>query len=212
MKKVFLVVNPITGENSGRIRSRLEDHFNQAGWMVQVHQLSERENIRRVVREALEEGERAFDMVLAAGGDGTVSGVAAGLVGKEIPMAIIPTGTGNVLARELQIPMDFQKALQLATDSPDTRLIDGLRVNERVFVLNVSVGLSAVVMKNTRREQKRRLGRAAYLWTGLKKLLGFQPYHFTILVDGEKSSWNASEVIIANRRPVAAFAFPGGPG
>ena len=198
MKKAFLVVNPIAGGSPARIQSRLENHFNRAGWMYQVHRLSERESIRRVVRGALVENGESFDLVLAAGGDGTVSGVAAGVVGSEIPLAIVPIGTGNVLARELEIPMDFQRALQLATGSQDRRRIDGLQVDERIFVLNVSVGLSAVVMKNTHHAEKRRLGRAAYLWTGLKKLLGFQPHHFAVLIDGVESGWKASEVIIAN--------------
>jgi diacylglycerol kinase family enzyme len=78
------------------------------------------------------------------------------------------------------------------------RRIDAMHVDGDFFVLNVSVGLTGIVMRDTRREDKRRFGRAAYVWTGLRKLLGYQPHRFVIAIDGESRAVRASEVVIAN--------------
>jgi diacylglycerol kinase family enzyme len=73
-----------------------------------------------------------------------------------------------------------------------------MAVSERFYVLNVSVGLSGLMMRDTARADKRRFGRVAYAWTGLRKLLGYQPHRFSVTVDGEKWTVRASEVMIAN--------------
>jgi diacylglycerol kinase family enzyme len=138
------------------------------------------------------------DVFVAAGGDGTFSGVAGGLVHTEAAVGIVPLGTGNLLARDLGIPLNPQAALNLLTGAHTLQRIDAMQVDKNFFVLNVSVGLTGIMMRDTEREDKRRFGRAAYLWTGFRGLLGYQPHVFHIAIDGESSRVRASEVVIAN--------------
>jgi diacylglycerol kinase (ATP) len=161
-----------------------------------------------VVAEALACG---FDLIIAAGGDGTVSGVAAGLVNQQVPMAILPIGTGNALARELGIPLNLEEAIQLMVDDFDIRAIDGMWVKGWLSVLSVGIGITSMTMQETGREQKRRFGLLAYLWTGLLQLSGLSLNRFELEIDGKIKKVRASEVFISNSRVVGVKLLNLGP-
>jgi YegS/Rv2252/BmrU family lipid kinase len=198
MAKVFVVVNPAAGESGGELRRRIEDHFAGVDWDCEVYETTGQERIASVVRTALGRRDSGVDLVVAAGGDGTVSGAAGGLVHTEVPLGVVPVGTGDTFARELGIPLNLEEALRLLTGEHASVRIDAMGVSGRFYVLNVSVGLSGLMMRDTARADKRRFGRVAYAWTGLRKLLGYQPHQFTVTVDGEGRTVRASEVMIAN--------------
>ena len=198
MKTAFVVLNPVAGHSRERVPSLLERHFAEVNWAWELYETTGEERVADVVRAALERSDGAIDLVVAAGGDGTVSGVAGGLVDVQIPMGIIPVGTGNALARELNIPLNVGAALDLLTGEHALAELDAMQVGERFFVLNFSVGLSSLMTYHTAREDKRRFGRVAYVWTGLMKLFGYQPHRFDVTVDGERTRWRAVEVMIAN--------------
>lgn len=195
--RAFVVLNPVAGQSdTGRIRRVLERRLSEAGWSYEVHETKEDERIAEVVRDALD---REFDIFAAAGGDGTVSGVAGGLVRTGIPLGIIPVGTGNTLARELGVPLDLEGAVDLLVNPHATTSIDAMQAYEdQYFFLNVGIGLTALMMRNTDYREKRRLGQAAYVWHGLKALIGLHPHRFTIVTDGQTTRLRASEVLIAN--------------
>jgi YegS/Rv2252/BmrU family lipid kinase len=138
------------------------------------------------------------DLLVAAGGDGTVSGVASGLLGTGIPLGILPLGTGNVVARELGIPTKLERALALLVGKHSTSTIDAMQVGDQLYLLAVGAGISGRVMRDTRRDAKRWLGRLSYLWPGIKGLLGLQLARFEIVVDGRSTQARASEVMVAN--------------
>lgn len=196
----FIVFNPAAGSSRERVRSRLENHFQREDWSFEVCETTGQkgERIVDVVRRALDEDDQTVDLVVAVGGDGTMSGTAAGTIGRDVPLGIIPMGTGNVLARELSIPLDIEGALDLLTGDHSLKKIDAMGVGDRYFVLNVSVGLSSLMMKNTRAEDKQQFGRLAYLWNGFKKWVGFQPHTFEIVMDDRTFYRRAAEVMIAN--------------
>ena len=198
MAKAFVVVNPVAGGSGGDLRRTIEEHFAGAGWDCEVYETTGQERIAGVVRTALGRRDGRIDLVVAAGGDGTVSGAAGGLVHAEVPLGVVPVGTGDTFARELGIPLNPEAALALLTGEHASARIDAMAVSGRFYVLNVSVGLSGLMMRDTARADKRRFGRVAYAWTGLRKLLGYQPHRFTVTVDGEERSVRASEVMIAN--------------
>lgn len=198
MRKAFVVLNPVAGHSRERVPSLLERHFAEMNWACELYETTGEECVADVVRAALKRKLGAVDLVVAAGGDGTVSGVAGGLVGAPVPMGIIPVGTGNALARELNIPLNVKAALNLLTGEHALAELDAMQVEERFFVLNVSVGLSSLMIHHTAREDKRRFGRVAYVWTGLMRLFGYQPHRFDVSVDGERTRWRAVEVMIAN--------------
>lgn len=215
------MLNPVAGRSdSDVVRRALERHSRGGSWRVEVYETTGEERVAEVVHAAVERG---FDLFVAAGGDGTVSAVIDGLADTDIPLGIIPVGTGNALAHELGVPLDLDGALRLlmgehavldidamqadvASDARMMNTVDGDRasavqassVGARLFVLSLSVGVSALMMRDTNPEDKRRLGVVAYSWTGLRKLLGWQPHHFTLEVDGQERRLRASEVAVVN--------------
>jgi YegS/Rv2252/BmrU family lipid kinase len=183
----------------GRTERHLLRHFAARGWTSEVYDTTGDERVAAVVRAARDRIDgRQVDLFVAAGGDGTVSGVAGGVARAEVPMGIIPLGTGNTFARELGVPMGLEPALEVLTGHHEVMAIDAMRVGDRFFVLNVSIGISGMMMRDTERADKRRFGRVAYVWTGLRKLFGYQPRRFTLTIDQRTRRVRASDVAIVN--------------
>jgi len=195
MLKAFIVLNPVAGSAEDDARGDIEGHFAAHGWECEVYETSGDEDVSALAREAATKG---FGLCVAAGGDGTASAVADGLVGTDIPLGMLPIGTGNVLAQELGIPTDIEDALAVLTGEHETTALDMIRVGDKHFVLNVSIGISSLSMRDTKREWKQRFGMLAYAVTTLRVLLGFQPRRFRVTVDGREREIRASEVMVAN--------------
>jgi diacylglycerol kinase (ATP) len=198
MRSAFVVLNPVAGNSDpSLIRNAVERHLGGRGWTYEVYETTGRERVAEIVRAALKRG---FEVAIAVGGDGTVSGVAGGLVRTGTPLGIIPVGTGNALARDLGIPLDLEGALGLLVDEHRMRTIDidAMQVGDRFLILNLGVGISALAVRGTEHMEKRRLGRIAYVWAGLVEFLGFQPQRFTVVVDGWPRQFRASEVMVLN--------------
>jgi YegS/Rv2252/BmrU family lipid kinase len=195
MRQALVVLNPLAGSTDvDRVRETMA-RAAARGLHCDVHVIAPTELVTAAVRAALPGG---FDLVAAAGGDGTASAVASALVHREVPLGIIPLGTGNILARDLGIPLDLDSALQLLCGPHHTRTLDAMQVGEQFYLLSMGVGLSAVMTRDTTIEDKRRLGRFAYVLRGLLALRGFQQRRFTLTVDGKTSRVRAAEVVVAN--------------
>ncbi len=196
MKKVFVVQNPVSGKHSPKkVTGLIEKYLSEKGWTFDFHYTEQDEDVAQVVSDAVAKG---FDLFLAAGGDGTVSMVATGLKDTDLPLAIIPSGTGNGMARDLQIPLSLEKAITLL-DHPDSiRMLDAMEVNGRHYLLNLSVGLTPRALKESTREEKKKLGMLAYLLAGFKSFVGIQPVNYNLEIDGEEIYSRASEVILMN--------------
>lgn len=198
-KKAFVILNPVAGNSSREeILYLIEKHFQSANWKCEIYQTTGEENVPDVMQNVLDQKGNDINLFVAVGGDGTVSGVAGGLVDEVIPMAILPTGTGNSLARELGISLDIKKALQLITGEHRLAKIDAMKVGNDIYLLNVSLGLSSLMIRGTDREDKRHFGRVAYIWTIIRKFFGYQPHQFDIFIDGKRMQYRAAEVTVAN--------------
>jgi diacylglycerol kinase (ATP) len=193
---VFVVLNPVSGSSdASEVRQALERSFPADRMVCEIHEVSPDERLADVVRGAIGRG---CDLIVAAGGDGTVSAVANGLVGSPVPLGIIPLGTANVLARELGIPIALDPACELLAGAHATTRIDAMRVGDTCYFTQIGVGIDALMIRDTRREDKRRYGRVAYLWTAATRLVGFQPRQFTVTTDGHEKRTRASQVVVAN--------------
>ncbi len=123
------------------------------------------------------------DVVAACGGDGTVAEVARGLSGSGIPLAVLPGGTSNVLARELGIPLDPDRAAELLWNG-EVRSLRVLTANDRAFLLWAGTGIDARVMLNMSLSLKRRLGRSGIAVTALSEFLRYEFPRLQATIDG----------------------------
>ena len=140
-------------------------------------------------KEALAQG---ANIVIAAGGDGTVRCVAEVLSGGEIPMGLLPLGTGNLLARNLGMDVtDFDGAMAGALIGTE-RKIDVVRARrsdpekEQLFLVMAGVGYDATIMADTNEDLKHKVGWLAYVDAGIRNLPG-KPIKATIVIDGKRA-------------------------
>ena len=121
-------------------------------------------------------------VVIAAGGDGTLNAVVKGLAGKKTALGILPTGTMNVFARELGLPVDQLKLAFEVIDKGNQVDVDLFTMNEAPFVQMAGVGFDAQVIEETKWEAKKALGPLAYLISAMK-VLGDKPPKMTVHFD-----------------------------
>jgi diacylglycerol kinase (ATP) len=195
-RRVLVVLNPMGGTSEPAALSTLIEHrFAAAGMAYQLYETTGDDDFPALVSEALAAG---CELVVVAGGDGTVSLVAGPLVGTGVPLAILPVGAANLLARELGIPADPEAALALVTGPHQLRTLDAMDLGGRHALLQVGVGLDALMIRDTDREAKRRFGRQAYLLTLLGKLGSHRAQRFSLMVDGQQLRPLAWQVLVAN--------------
>ena len=207
--KALVIVNPPAADGEKRaFLDAVSRPFTAAGIEYEVYETRKEDRLGEIVRRRLRDG---FDLVVAAGGDGTVSGVSDGLTGSPIPLGIIPIGTGNLIARELGIPDSVAAAVELIAGTPCRRRIDAMRVGKRAYFLNASVGITAAVIGETTRKSKGRFGRIAYLATAIAKVLSSRPRYLVVEVDGLAHPVRAVEVTIMNCGLLANSFYPKGP-
>jgi diacylglycerol kinase (ATP) len=146
------------------------------------------------VKQALDEG---ADLVFAWGGDGMVQRCIDALAGSSATLAIVPAGTANLFATNLGIPEDIERAVQIGLHGHRRKLDVGLMNGER-FAAMAGAGFDARMIRQADARLKDRIGRVAYVWTGVNEL-GRKPFEAKIEVDG--STWydgKASSVLFGN--------------
>jgi diacylglycerol kinase (ATP) len=133
------------------------------------------------VARAIDQG---ADLLFVWGGDGMVQRCIDAVGSEPVTLAILPAGTGNLLARNLGVPADLERAVEIGLHGA-RRTIDLGRVNGERFAVMAGTGLDALMIRDADRALKDRFGRAAYVWTGAKHLR-LQPFRARIDVDGTR--------------------------
>lgn len=150
-----------------------------------------------IVRAFLGKG---VEIVAVCGGDGTISEVACGLVGSEVPLAVLPGGTSNVLARELGIPLRIDSAAELLRTGRPRRL-RVLCANGRPFLLWAGIGFDARIMARVPRRWKRSLGRTGIFFTSAAQLARYEFPRLEATVDG--AVFDATFAVVCHARRYA---------
>ena len=151
------------------------------GYTVEELQTEEPGDASRLAREAVAAG---FDVVAACGGDGTVNETINGLAGSDTPLAIIPTGTVNVLAMELGIPLEPPDAVKLlGSGAGNITWIDLGLAGDRYFGLMAGVGMDAAVVASLSPVMKKALKEAAFAVQGLGTYLTHEDPLFRVTTD-----------------------------
>jgi len=182
MKRGVLIYNPTAGQRNRRRRmSALVGEMKERGVEL-VH--APTEGPRHATEIARTFARRGVDLVAACGGDGTISEAAWGLTGTEIPLAVLPGGTSNVLARELSIPLDIDRAKELLV-SGVPRPVRMLTANDRPFLLWAGAGLDARIMGKMNLFLKRWLGRTGIFFTVAPEFFRYEFPKLEVTIDGK---------------------------
>lgn len=214
-KRLAVVLNPIKVEDVGAFQSIVDQMARGAGWSAP------RWHLTTVEDSGTGQAERASiegaDLVIVCGGDGTVREVCAELAGTGIPVGIVPAGTGNLLARNLGIPLYIRAALDIALTGQD-RAIDMVSVRgdrgepeaedhgeqapgggfESHFLVMAGMGFDAAIMEGVNEDLKKRVGWIAYVVSALKSLMS-PVVKVEISIDGaEYTRHRARTVVVGN--------------
>ena len=200
-----LVYNP-TKADADALRATVTRLSAAAGWSEPLFFETTVEDLGHgVAREALAEG---ADAVLVAGGDGTVRAVAEAVAGSGVPLTIVPSGTGNLLARNLLLPLTNPETMIAATFDGDTlamdvgwarlRRADGTSA-EHAFVVMGGMGLDAAMIANTNPQLKKTVGWVAYVDGAARSLTRAKPFRVMYELPGRRlHSARVQSVLFAN--------------
>lgn len=194
--RAFVVLNPNSGRaDADQLRQLVAARLDKHGWAYEIYEIRGDEDVAAIVRA---ECARGADLVIAAGGDGTVASVVNGVWQTSASVGIVPAGTGNLLARAMGIPNAVEPALDLIVADHTLQALDLMQIGDQVFVLDVSVGISARAMRDTPTTQKQRFGMLAYVWPMVRDLIRIRRRSFILTIDGRRTQVRASEILIAN--------------
>ena len=170
MTRALIVRNPLAGGRAARKFGQVLSELRRGDYDVEVQDTAEAGHASELARTAA--SEHQADLVFACGGDGTIREVAAGLLGTELPLALLPNGTTNVLAGALEVPCDALQAARLySSGKPTRREIDVGTCDDQIFLMMASGGPDAVALSQTDPLLKRRLGKAAVAGSALKTIV-----------------------------------------
>ncbi|HYI51192.1 MAG TPA: diacylglycerol kinase family protein [Microbacterium sp.] len=203
--RAALVYNPIKVD-AASLRAIVKRVSTDAGWGIPLIYETTLDDIGDgVTRRALEAGASA---VLVAGGDGTVRAVVEAMSGTGVPLTIVPSGTGNLLARNLLLPLTDAEAMVRAAFYGDRHPVDvgfaALRredgtSEERAFVVMGGMGLDAAMIANTSGDLKKRVGWIAYVDGAARSLANAKPFRIAYQVAGRRlHSSKVQSILVAN--------------
>jgi YegS/Rv2252/BmrU family lipid kinase len=189
-RRATLISNPKTGRYNSRRRSiqDLAARLESLGVAIDLQLTSGPGDATNIAARAARDGSAE---VIVAGGDGTINEAIQGLAGTDASLAIIPRGTGNVLARELGLPLEEEAALAVVAKGNSRKIYLGLVTDEKTnesrhFVLMAGIGLDASVVGRVDPSLKKRIGRGAFWVSGLSHLANWNPQPFTLEINGDK--------------------------
>lgn len=168
--------------------------WREHGWQVELTPSRGPGDGRRLAREAADAG---YDLVVAAGGDGTINDVINGLACSTTALATLPLGTMNVWARELRLPLQ-PRAAATAMLAWDIRPIDLGLAGDRYFLLMAGIGFDAAITAGVRADEKRRLGALAYVLRGVEQAIRVRGSRTRLHIDGRTISGRVLMVVVGN--------------
>lgn len=192
-RRALLIVNPISGTSRKEgLEEKVVSYLGLHGIEVTPRRTTCAGDATRLAREGVEEG---FDMVIAAGGDGTVNETANALCDTGTAFGIIPCGSGNGLARHLGIPVDIRAALEIIAEER-TELCDHGVVNGLNFFCTFGMGFDATVSHKFAESKHR--GKLTYISNTFREYISYKPDEYVITANGRVITDRAFVVAVCN--------------
>jgi diacylglycerol kinase (ATP) len=190
-RRLLVIYNPTAGWRRRRRLERTLDRLRRLGCAIELKATSARGDAEAIARAA---DPRRFDLVVAAGGDGTINEVINGLAGSGLPLALLPLGTANVLAAEIGLAGSVRRIAEAISSGRPRRVHLG-QANGRRFAMMAGVGFDAHVVRRVDPRLKRALGQLAYVLTALGEFIAYRPIWYEVEIDGKLH--RAATVIVA---------------
>ena len=196
-----VVLNPIKVESVAAFKALVDQRATELGWNEPLWFETTIEDPGRSMAAAA--AEAGAELVVVCGGDGTVRTVCAELAGTGIPVGVVPAGTGNLLARNLDLPLYLNNAVEVALNGQD-RAIDLVRISgdgigeDEHFLVMAGMGFDAAIMEGANEQIKAKIGWLAYVVSGFKNLMFPAATVEITMDDGEPTTHKARTIVVGN--------------
>jgi diacylglycerol kinase family enzyme len=200
MTSVDVIINAASGfQDKEEIRRRLQDLFTAGGVEARISIAETGKQVDQLARSAARGGGQ---VIVAGGGDGTISTVASAIIesGSSKVLGVVPLGTLNHFAQDLHIPLAVEDAARVIIAGHKTR-IDLGEVNGHIFLNNSSLGLYPIIVREREKQQRLGFGKwPAFVWAALTVLRRYPFLDVRLIVDGAKLNCRTPFVFIGNNR------------
>lgn len=201
MKKVLVIYNPVAGSKKlSDAKKIIENILKKEGYDYDLHQTSKSEKnpFDRYLNNK-------YERIIVSGGDGTVSEVTSFIIYNNIkvPLIILPRGSANILALSIKIPFNIRKSLLNGLKNKG-RSLDAMMVNNKRYgMIATGCGYDTLIMRQTTRSLKRKMGLLAYFWTVLKTIFIYRGKSYRLCIDGKRMNVVAKTIMIFNILPLS---------
>ena len=195
-KSIHIIANPIAGSAKQTYLSAIIEQLRSSEWNVSMEYTPGPNTAGELAKAT------TADIIAIAGGDGTIREVINGLIGEQKQLAIIPTGTANVLAAEIGLKKSADMVVSTITTGVPREFYVG-KAGDTYFSAMASMGFDAEVVAEVNVGLKKRIGRYAYAWTALRHLVSYHPHQIMIEVDDQ--SYACYWALILNGRYYAGI-------
>jgi YegS/Rv2252/BmrU family lipid kinase len=202
----YMIFNPVAGQGNPNTDLALIKEVLEPQIMVNVIMTKPEVDPAEQAREAIahiqskNEHDMGRSLIIASGGDGTVSAVAGAAMHTGIPLGIIPRGTANAFSVGLGIPTNLRAACETIL-AGNTHVIDAARCNDIPMILLAGVGFEAGMVDGATRQLKNELGNLAYVLSGVRQLAAAEPFSATLEIAGEVTTLTTTAITVANVAP-----------
>ncbi len=192
-RRLSFIINPISGGvRKGRVEEKIRKHLDCRRYSYTIHYTGKAGDATGLAATAIGDG---ADAIVAVGGDGTVNEVARALIGSEVPLGIIPAGSGNGLALHLHIPLNVKRAIEVI-NRWNLKRIDTATIDDNFFINVAGAGFDAVVARKFARSSKR--GFWSYFRIVVASYFRYRPKKYRLVIDGNPIERRALLVSFAN--------------
>lgn len=204
-RSACLIFNPVAGQTDAELDLETIKKLLETDFILDIRLTTPEIDADELAKEAVERG---AEIIIASGGDGTLSAAAEAVVGTGIPLGVISRGTANAFATALGIPTTIEAACQTILDGIP-RVVDAAYCNGRPMVLLAGIGFEAGAVERADRVAKNRFGMLAYVLAGFQELRNIESFATRIETEDKVITVDAAAVTIANAAPATSVLAQG---